>query len=238
MEHPVIIALDFSTEATALEFVKQFPQPEQLCVKVGMELYYQTGPIIIQRLRELGCHIFLDLKLHDIPHTVEKAATIIGQLGVDLTTVHASGGQLMMQAAVAGINAGAAKANVAPAQILAITQLTSTSTEMLQHELQINGTLADSVDHLAQLAATSGVAGIVSSALEVPRIKSVTSPKFRCITPGIRLATSPHDDQVRIVTPQHARTLGSDGIVVGRPITQALDPVASYEEIKKLWEGK
>lgn len=238
MNHPIIIALDFPDSRTALNFVNQFSNPKQLFVKVGMELYYQAGPTIIQELRRLGCKIFLDLKLHDIPHTVQQAATVIGQLGVDLTTVHASGGQQMMMAAVNGIAAGAKKAGVKPAKILAITQLTSTSEEMLHSELQIAPTLTDSVDHLAQLAQASGVAGVISSALEVPHIKAATSADFLCITPGIRLTTTSNDDQVRIVTPKLARELHSDGLVVGRPITKSTNPVASYSKIQQLWEEK
>lgn len=237
MAHPLIIALDFPEANIALDFVQQFPKSEQLFVKVGMELYYQSGPSIIHDLRALGCHIFLDLKLHDIPHTVQQAATVIGQLGVDLTTVHAAGGQQMMQAAITGIAAGAQKAGVKPAKIFAITQLTSTSAEMLHQELEIPTDLTASVDHLAQLASASGVAGVVSSALEVPHIKAATNPEFLCISPGIRLTNNTSDDQVRIVTPNTAQQLGSDGIVVGRPITQAPDPVASYNQIKKLWEA-
>ncbi|WP_125608037.1 orotidine-5'-phosphate decarboxylase [Lapidilactobacillus bayanensis] len=238
MTHPLIIALDFPEAKIALDFVKQFPQPEELFVKVGMELYYHAGPLIIRELKMLGCQIFLDLKLHDIPHTVEQAATVIGQLGVELTTIHAAGGQQMMQAAVAGINAGAAKANVAPAKLLAITQLTSTSEQMLHHELAVDATLTDSVDQLAQLAAASGVNGVISSALEVPHIKTTASTDFLCISPGIRLHSQSTDDQVRIVTPAVAQQLGSDGIVVGRPITKAANPVATYQHIKMLWEGQ
>lgn len=238
MVQPLIIALDFPKAEIALDFVKQFPTSEQLFVKVGMELYYQAGPTIIRELQALGCQIFLDLKLHDIPHTVEQAATVIGQLGVDLTTIHAAGGQKMMQAAVAGIATGAKKANVRPAKVLAITQLTSTSEQMLHQELNINTSLTASVDHLAQLAAASHVDGVISSALEVPHIKAATSANFLCISPGIRLTSQSTDDQVRIVTPAGAHQLGSDGIVVGRPITQAPDPVASYQQIKALWEAK
>ncbi|WDF82312.1 orotidine-5'-phosphate decarboxylase [Lacticaseibacillus pabuli] len=233
---PVIIALDFPDASTTLNFVRQFPHPENLFCKVGMELYYREGPAIVRDLKDLGVQIFLDLKLHDIPNTVGSAARIIGQLGVTLTTVHALGGSKMMAAAKQGILDGAAAAGVAPAKVLAITQLTSTSPAALRDEQQIATPLPESVTHLAQLAAQSGLDGVVSSAAEVAAMKPQLSAGFKFITPGIRLKQNQTDDQVRVMTPDAARRAGSSGIVVGRPITQAADPVAAYEEIKRLWE--
>ncbi len=233
---PVIIALDFPTPADALAFVRRFPHPEELFCKVGMELYYQGGTAIVQALQSLGVRVFLDLKLHDIPNTVESAGRIIGALGVALTTVHAQGGSVMMAAAKRGIRDGAAASGVAPAKILAITQLTSTSPTALRDEQQVAVPLPESVNHLAQLAATSGLDGVVSSAAEVARMQPGLPDDFLFITPGIRLANAVHDDQVRVMTPDAARRAGSRGIVVGRPITQAADPVAAYQHIKSLWE--
>ena len=201
-----------------------------------MELYYQEVPAIVRDLKDLGVQIFLDLKLHDIPNTVGSAARIIGQLGVALTTVHALGGSKMMAAAKQGILDGAAAAGVAPAKVLAITQLTSTSPAALQDEQQIATPLPESVTHLAQLAAQSGLDGVVSSAAEVADMKPRLPAGFKFITPGIRLKQNQTNDQVRVMTPDAARRAGSSGIVVGRPITQAADPVAAYQEIKRLWE--
>ncbi|WP_235804154.1 orotidine-5'-phosphate decarboxylase [Lacticaseibacillus thailandensis] len=235
-EPPLIIALDFPTPDDALAFVQRFDHPEELFCKVGMELYYQGGPAVVRQLQALGVRVFLDLKLHDIPNTVERAARIIGGLGVALTTVHAQGGRKMMAAAVRGVRAGAADAGVQPAKVLAITQLTSTSPAALRDEQQVAVPLPDSVNHLAQLAATSGLDGVVSSAAEVAGMRPHLPDDFLFITPGIRLADAHVDDQVRVMTPDAARRAGSSGIVVGRPITQATDPVAAYQHIKSLWE--
>lgn len=231
-----IIALDFPDQAAVKTFLAQFPQEMRLYVKVGMELFYSAGPDIVRFLVTAGHDVFLDLKLHDIPHTVEQSMRVLAGLGVRLTNVHAAGGVAMMQAAQAGLIAGT-PAGKLPPQLIAVTQLTSTSEQQMQQEQLVNTSLINSVTHLAQLTQQAGLAGVVCSALEAQQIKQATSPDFLCITPGIRLATNRTDDQQRVVTPTAAATYGSDRLVVGRPITQAADPVSAYRQIKQLWEA-
>lgn len=232
-----IIALDFPNEETVERFLAQFPAEEKLFLKVGMELYYQTGPSMIRKLTEKGHDVFLDLKLHDIPNTVERAMRGIAGLNVSMTNVHAAGGKRMMEAAKKGLSEGTPAGRPTPI-LLAVTQLTSTSeTEMHQEQL-INVSLEESVCHYAQLAQASGLDGVVCSAWEVEQIKSATNNQFACLTPGIRLKDHQQDDQTRIMTPDQARKIGSDYIVVGRPITQAPDPVAAYQQIQTLWGKK
>lgn len=234
-----IIALDFPTLTQAGAFLHLLPADEPLTVKVGMELFYAEGPTAITVLRKVRpVSLFLDLKLHDIPHTVQQAAAQIGRMGVQFTTIHASGGSAMMKAAKQGLMQGAAAADVKPPKLLAITQLTSTSQAMLNQELQIPGPVADSVQHLATLAQTAGCDGVVASAQEAQLIRQVVLPTFLIVTPGIRPKSAAKDDQVRVVTPQQARHLGSSAIVVGRPITQAADPAAAYAKIKEEWETR
>ncbi|WP_461214751.1 orotidine-5'-phosphate decarboxylase [Lacticaseibacillus sp. GG6-2] len=233
-----IIALDFPTGQDAADFVAGFDASEPLFVKVGMELFYAEGPRILQRLQaQRQLNIFLDLKLHDIPHTVEKAAYQLGRLGVTLTTAHAAGGSEMLAAAKRGLLAGAKDAGVLPPRLLAITQLTSTDTQMLHSELQIPGAVQDSVQHLATLAQAAGADGVVASAQEAQAIRQVVRPDFLIITPGIRPQGSAVGDQKRVVTPGQARQLGSSGIVVGRPITQAQDPIVAYHQILTEWSN-
>lgn len=232
-----IIALDFPTLVETTDFLAAMPRTK-LAVKVGMELFYGNGPALLTTLRatrELA--IFLDLKLHDIPHTVERAAAQLGRLGVQWTTVHAAGGSEMLRAARRGLAAGAAAVGLPAPKLLAITQLTSTSRAMLNNELGIPGEVAPAVQHLAAIAQASGCDGVVASAREVPLIRAVTRPDFLVVTPGIRPAGSAADDQVRVTTPAQARALGSSAIVVGRPITQAPDPAAAYAAIKTQWEA-
>lgn len=234
--NPVIIALDFHDTATTLTFLDQFDGAD-LFVKVGMELFYFEGPAIIRELKRRGCRIFLDLKLYDIPNTVEQAMFQLGQQGVDMVTVHAAGGRDMMQRARAGLDRGSQLAGVAPAKLLAITQLTSTSEGQMQEEQLVTASLQDSVSHLAKLAHDSGADGVISSALEDEQIHAATGADFMCVNPGIRLATDAADDQKRVVTPATARQLGSNGIVVGRSITQAPDPVAAYQTVLNEWRN-
>jgi len=237
MTNPVIIALDFPNWQKTDQFLQQFPKDEALFVKIGMELFYQEGPQLIKTLKARGYRIFLDLKLYDIPNTVQSAMTVIGQLGVDYTTIHAAGGQTMLQAGAAGLKAGAKQANVKPAMLLAITQLTSTNEAQMQQEQLVSVSLPESVAHYAQLAQQSDCDGVICSAQEITTIKSKTATDFLCVTPGIRPATSQNNDQKRAVTPLEAAQMHSNGIVVGRPITQASDPYQAYQAIKSEWES-
>lgn len=237
MNKPVIIALDFTDAVAVNNFLQLFAAESNLWIKVGMELFYGEGPNFIARLRQKGFHIFLDLKLYDIPHTVNQAMKQIGRLGVELTTVAGIGGQPMIRAAKTGLLAGAAESGQNVPQLLAITQLTS-MTEAVMHTTLHNDqeTLTDSVSHLAQIAAAGGADGVISSAWEAQAIHQRVSADFLTITPGIRLVTDQKDDQARVVTPDQAVQLSSDGIVVGRSITQAADPLAAYHQVKSLFE--
>lgn len=226
-----IIALDFSTYEEAKEFLAGFD--EKLYVKIGMELYMQSGPAIIDVIKAYGHDVFLDLKLHDIPTTVERTMSVLGKLNVDMVNVHASGGFDMMQRA-----ADAFRKENAAGKIIAVTQLTSMDEQTMQQEQQTPLTLTDSVLHYAALAYKAGLDGVVSSPLESRMIHNEISPHFLTVTPGIRLTENNNDDQVRVVTPERAKVLGSDYIVVGRPITQSDKPVLAYKQIKRLWEGE
>ncbi|GAF41369.1 orotidine 5-phosphate decarboxylase [Agrilactobacillus composti DSM 18527 = JCM 14202] len=231
-----IIALDFATSNEMFSFLDKFPKDAQLFVKIGMEMYYQSGPDVIKNISARGHDIFLDLKLHDIPNTVERAMRVIGELGnIKLTTVHAAGGSHMIAAAKNGL---LATPNGQNTKLLAITQLTSTSQRQLNEEQLIPGTVQDSVLNYARVAQQNGADGVVSSGLEVQAIKAATGSDFLCVTPGIRLQTQPDEDQTRVVTPAVARQNGSDYIVVGRPITQATDAVSAYQQILESWEQK
>lgn len=237
MTKPVIIALDFASAFEVNDFLQLFIEEPNLWIKVGMELFYGEGPQFITRLRRKGFHIFLDLKLYDIPHTVQQAMKQIGRLGVELTTVTGLGGQPMIEAAKLGLLAGAQESGQNVPKLLAITQLTSV-TEKVMHETLHNDqeTLIESVTHLAQLAAAGGADGVISSAWESRAIHEATSSDFLTITPGIRLTNDKNDDQARVVTPDQAIKLGSNGIVVGRSITQAADPLKAYHQVKVLFE--
>ena len=228
----VIIALDFKDMETSLKFLDQFN--ESLYVKVGMELFYGSGLEIIKEIKKRGHKIFLDLKLHDIPNTVKKAMTNLAKLGVDLINLHAAGGSIMMKAAMEGLIEGS---NGKRPLLIAVTQLTSTSKEMMNNEQLIPGEVIDSVVNYAKVAKESGLDGIVCSPLEVKLVKEACGKKFLTVTPGIRLASNNKDDQVRITTPSMAREIGSDFIVVGRPITQAENPVEAYNQIAKEFLG-
>ncbi|MEJ6400008.1 orotidine-5'-phosphate decarboxylase [Nicoliella lavandulae] len=237
MMRPIIIALDFQNQQIVMDFLNQFDHPETLFVKVGMELFYFEGPAIVKKLRQMGVKVFLDLKLYDIPHTVEKAMEQLGRLDVQMTTIHASGGSAMIQAAKRGLVKGSQQVNGQPAKLLAVTQLTSTSEHQMQEEQLVDVSLTESVTHLAKLAAANGADGTISSALETPLIHQAAGDAFLCINPGIRLQSNSTDDQKRVTTPAQARELGSNGIVVGRTITQAKDPQAAYQIVKQEWEG-
>ncbi|MFT4148490.1 MAG: orotidine-5'-phosphate decarboxylase [Micrococcaceae bacterium] len=231
-----IIALDFSTKSEIANFLAQFPSTESLFLKVGMEIFYQEGPEIIQWLQSLGHDIFLDLKLHDIPNTVERAMRGIAKLGVALTTVHAAGGVEMMMAAQRGLLSGTQTVHKKPL-LIAVTQLTSTNEEQMQQEQLIPTSLLDSVLHYAQITQKAGLDGVVCSAFEAEAIHAHTSDDFICLTPSIRPRGADKGDQKRVVTPQEARIMGSNAIVVGRPITQAENPFQAYQAIKNEWNG-
>lgn len=230
-----IIALDFPTEKIALDFIDKFTG-EKLFIKVGMELFYAAGPQLVCKLKDTGHDVFCDLKLHDIPNTVEKAAKSLSRLGADLLTVHAAGGIKMMQAALEGLN----KANKRPA-VVAITQLTSTSEVAMHKEQLIEASLEESVLNYARCAQTAGLDGVVCSAWEAHAIARATNSEnnldFLRITPGIRPVGADNADQKRVVTPEKAAQMYSSAIVVGRPITQASDPVAAYFRIKEAWNS-
>ena len=226
-EHRPVIALDFPSFEAVKEFLSLFPAEESLYLKVGMELYYAEGPGVVRYLKSLGHSVFLDLKLHDIPNTVKSAMKVLSQLGVDMTNVHAAGGVEMMKAAREGLGT--------QAKLIAVTQLTSTSESQMQDFQNIQTSLQESVIHYAKKTAGAGLDGVVCSAQEVQLIKQATNPDFICLTPGIRPAGAAAGDQKRVMTPADAYQIGSDYIVVGRPITQAEDPVTAYHAIKDEW---
>lgn len=233
-----IIALDFASQKEVADFLEQFPHDESLFVKVGMELFYQEGPAIVKWLNSLGHSIFLDLKLHDIPNTVEKAMYGLGKMGVAMTNVHAAGGKRMMEAAKKGLEAGAKAADHPQPLLIAVTQLTSTTEEEMQSDQQVSVSLLDSVKHYAKLTAAAGLNGVVCSAKEAKMIKEATSSDFQTICPGIRLAGDAADDQRRVMTPKDAMKNEADFIVVGRSVTQAAQPVAAYRRVLQELEEK
>ncbi|HEM3547840.1 TPA: orotidine-5'-phosphate decarboxylase [Streptococcus suis] len=222
-----IIALDFAGKEEVQSFLEQFPADEKLYVKVGMELYYAEGPGIINYLKGCGHSIFLDLKLHDIPNTVESAMKVLAKLGVDMTNVHAAGGVEMMRAARRGLG----KDTV----LIAVTQLTSTSEEQMRTDQNIQTSLQEAVVHYAQRAQEASLDGVVCSAHEVALIKDATSSDFVCLTPGIRPTGGEVGDQKRVMTPADAARIGSDYIVIGRPITKSEQPYQTYLSIKEEW---
>lgn len=229
-----IIALDFPNQDEVFAFLNQF-QGQQLNVKVGMELFYAGGTAFLKELQAKGHDIFLDLKLHDIPNTVERAMAILAGTGVSMVNVHAAGGKDMMQAALRGLETGSTGERP---MLISVTQLTSTSTEQMNLEQGIPGEVLDSVLRYAQLTKEAGLDGVVCSPLEAAAIKEVCGDDFQTITPGIRLASSVADDQKRIMTPSQAAQGGSDYIVVGRPITQAENSKETYDQITNDWSGQ
>lgn len=228
-ENRPIIALDFSSFEEVKNFLSLFPADEKLYVKIGMELYYAEGPEVVTHVKKLGHSVFLDLKLHDIPNTVESAMCVLARLGVDMTNVHAAGGVEMMKAARRGLGQGP--------KLIAVTQLTSTSEEQMKDYQNIQTSLEESVLHYATRTYEAGLDGVVCSAHEVKGIKERVNTDFVCLTPGIRPSGSAVGDQKRVMTPKDARAIGSDYIVVGRPITQAENPVEAYKMIKAEWEN-
>ena len=220
----VIIACDFSSKEQTLNFLDKFTGRKPF-VKIGMELFYAEGPEIVRTIKERGHRIFLDLKLHDIPNTVKKAMSVLRNLDVDMTNVHAAGTVDMMKAAIEGLT----REDGTRPLLIAVTQLTSTSEERMQKELLIGASINDTIVKYAENAKVAGLDGVVCSPLEAAMVKEACGAEFMTVTPGVRFADGDVGDQVRVTTPERAKEIGSDFIVVGRPITAANDPVAAYE---------
>jgi orotidine-5'-phosphate decarboxylase len=225
MNRDVIIACDFPNRETTLAFLDRFQGGRKPFVKIGMELFYGAGPEIVREIKARGHRIFLDLKLHDIPNTVKKAMQVLSALDVDMVNVHAAGTVAMMRAALEGLT----RADGTRPLLIAVTQLTSTSQEAMQQELLIGAGINETIVKYARNAQEAGLDGVVCSPLEAAMVKEACGSSFLTVTPGIRFADAAKDDQVRITTPARAREIGSDFIVVGRPITAADNPVAAYE---------
>lgn len=223
MNRDVIIACDFSSAAETYAFLDKF-QDEKPFVKIGMELFYAEGPAIVREIKRRGHRIFLDLKLHDIPNTVKKSMSVLSRLDVDMCNLHAAGTIEMMKAALEGLT----RPDGTRPLLIAVTQLTSTSEERMRNDLLIDHNINDVVVHYAKNAKVAGLDGVVCSPLEAGIVKKACGAEFMTVTPGIRFADGEVGDQVRITTPEKAREIGTDYIVVGRPITAAPDPVAAY----------
>ena len=232
MGKDVIIALDFDSKAKTLAFLDQFTE-EKPFVKIGMELYYAEGPARGREITERGHTIFLALKLHDIPNTVKKAMSVLRELDVDMTNLHAAGTKAMMEAALEGLT----RPDGTRPLLIAVTQLTSTSQERMEADLLIEKPLDQVVMHYAKCAADAGLAGVVCSPLEAGKVHEICGENFVTVTPGVRFADGDVGDQVRVTTPERAKEIGSDYIVVGRPITQAEDPVAAYRRCVREFVG-
>ena len=223
MGKDVIIACDFSSAEAALDFLAKF-KDEKPFVKIGMELFYAEGPSIVKKIKERGHKIFLDLKLHDIPNTVKKSMAVLSSLDVDMCNLHAAGTSAMMTAALEGLT----RPDGSRPLLIAVTQLTSTDEQRMRDELLINEPIADVVLKYAQNAAKSGLDGVVCSPLEAGIVHEKCGSNFLTVTPGVRFADGDIGDQKRVMTPAEAKRIGSDYIVVGRPITASPDPVAAY----------
>ena len=228
MGKDVIIACDFPCKEDVFAFLDKFKE-EKPYVKIGMELFYGAGPEIVREIKKRGHKIFLDLKLHDIPNTVMKAMKVLSGLDVDMCNLHASGTVAMMEAAIKGLT----RDDGTRPLLIAVTQLTSTSQERMQEDLLIEKPIDEVVMHYAQCAKSAGLDGVVCSPLEAGRVHSSCGNDFLTVTPGVRFADGDIGDQVRVMTPAEAKKIGSDYIVVGRPITAADDPVAAYRRCVK-----
>ena len=225
MNRDVIIACDFSSAEETYRFLDLFSGEERKpFLKIGMELFYAEGPQIVREIKRRGHRIFLDLKLHDIPNTVRKATAVLSRLDVDMCNVHAAGTIEMMRAAREGLT----RPDGSRPLLIAVTQLTSTSEERMQRELLIGASINDTIVQYARNTREAGLDGVVCSPLEAGMVKEACGKDFLTVTPGVRFADDNTADQVRITTPARAREIGSDFIVVGRPITAAADPVAVY----------
>ena len=224
MGRDVIIACDFDSAEKTFAFLDQFTGKKPF-VKIGMELYYAEGPAIVKELKRRGHKIFLDLKLHDIPNTVKKSMAVLSRLDVDMTNLHAAGTVRMMEAAIEGLT----RPDGTRPMLIAVTQLTSTDQESMEKDLLIKEDIAEVVMHYAANAKTAGLDGVVCSPLEAGKVHERCGEGFVTVTPGVRFADGEIGDQKRVMTPEQAKKIGSDYIVVGRPITAAEDPVAAYE---------
>ena len=232
MAKDVIVACDCSGAEDCFRFLDRFSE-EKPFVKIGMELYYAEGPAIVREIKRRGHKIFLDLKLHDIPNTVRKAMAVLSGLDADIVNLHAAGGSNMMKAAIEGLT----RPDGSHPLLIAVTQLTSTDQHLMESELLIEKRREDVVIAYAQNAAASGLDGVVCSPLEAGRVHMACGESFLTVTPGVRFAEGDAGDQKRVTTPRKARELGADYIVVGRPITQADDPVAAYRKCVKEFLG-
>lgn len=228
MGRDVIIACDFASKKATLDFLAKFKKQKPF-VKIGMELFYAEGPSIVKEIKERGHKIFLDLKLHDIPNTVKKSMAVLSKLNVDMVNCHASGTKAMMKAAKEGLG----KKTI----LIAVTQLTSTDQKAMNKDLLIKDNLAKVVMHYAKNAKSAGLDGVVCSPLEAKKVHEVCGKNFITVTPGVRFKENAKGDQKRVMTPAEAKKNGSDYIVVGRPITEALDPVKAYERCLKEFIG-
>ena len=224
MGKDVIIACDFNSKEETLSFLGRFGERRPF-VKIGMELYYAEGPVIVRALKERGHKVFLDLKLHDIPNTVKKAMKVLSDMDIDMCNVHAAGTIDMMKAAIEGLT----KEDGSRPLLIAVTQLTSTTQERMESDIMINEPMKKVVAHYADNARASGLDGVVCSPLESPEVHETCGEGFLTVTPGVRFADDDKGDQARVTTPAKAKELGSDYIVVGRSITKAADPLAAYE---------
>ena len=225
MGKDVIIACDFDSAEKVFAFLDKFEGKRKPFVKIGMELYYAEGPAIVREIKKRGHKIFLDLKLHDIPNTVKKAMAVLSRLDVDMTNLHAAGTKRMMEAAIEGLT----RPDGTRPMLIAVTQLTSTDQESMENDLLIKEPIADVVMHYASCAKEAGLDGVVCSPLEAGKVHDRCGEGFVTVTPGVRFADGDIGDQKRVMTPAEAKRIGSDYIVVGRPITAAADPVAAYE---------
>ena len=228
MGKDVIIACDFADKETALNFLDKF-EGRKPFVKIGMELFYAEGPQIVREIKARGHKIFLDLKLHDIPNTVKKSMAVLSRLDVDMCNLHAAGTSRMMEAALEGLT----RPDGTRPLLIAVTQLTSTDQEAMERDLLIKDPIDKVVMHYAEIAKNAGLDGVVCSPLEARKVHEVCGERFLTVTPGVRFADGDIGDQKRVMTPEQAKKIGSDYIVVGRPITAAPDPVAAYERCIK-----
>lgn len=228
MGKDVIIACDFADKETALNFLDKF-EGRKPFVKIGMELFYAVGPQIVREIKARGHKIFLDLKLHDIPNTVKKSMAVLSRLDVDMCNLHAAGTSRMMEAALEGLT----RPDGTRPLLIAVTQLTSTDQEAMERDLLIKEPIDKVVMHYAETAKNAGLDGVVCSPLEARKVHEVCGERFLTVTPGVRFADGDIGDQKRVMTPEQAKKIGSDYIVVGRPITAAPDPVAAYERCIK-----
>lgn len=233
MHKDIIIALDFPSGAEALAFLDRFPAGEKPYVKIGMELFYAKGPDMVREIKDRGHKIFLDLKLHDIPNTVKRAMGVLSRLDVDMVNLHAAGASEMMRAALEGLT----RPDGTRPLLIAVTQLTSTDPGTLKNELLIDLPMEETVLSYAKNAAASGLDGVVCSPLEAAGVKAACGESFLTVTPGVRFADGDAGDQKRVMTPERAGTSGCDYLVMGRPITQAEDPVAAYRRAVREFLG-